>query len=82
MNHEKLGEMWERAKMNHMNLVILARRPDALSQGLPQDIAGYVIGRGSMYSVFDPDTREYIEDVRPEWIYAANLVKPRPVQDM
>jgi hypothetical protein len=69
-NHQQLGRMWGRAKQEHKNLIILATLPDGT------DVGGFVIGRGSKYSIQDPETGVFIEDIRPEWIYSATLTPP------
>lgn len=68
--HEQLGEMWERAKMDSLNLVIRYTLPDGTEH------IGYVIGRGSKYSVWDDQGKEYVEDIRPEWVGEAHLTGP------
>ncbi|MFF8831362.1 hypothetical protein [Streptomyces sp. NPDC015131] len=75
MDHKTLGIMWERAKRDRLHLVVTAVLPSP-ELGCNVEMTGHVIGRGSKYSIYFPGTREFIEDVRAEWITDARLIAP------
>jgi len=68
-----LTRMWERAQRERRSMIVMATLPSGYHVG------GYVTGHGSLYGIKDPETGEFTEDVRPDWIHYAMLGPVQPI---